>query len=118
MSQRPPEEDIRLSEDEIRAMGQNLRRQYIRDEGRSMVGSAASVVVGGVESAVRRVLILLRLPLILLAVLAGFLLITGREGVTFFGAVGAGVLAGIVAAAILEAAVRFIDARAYRREVG
>lgn len=115
---RRDDEDIRLSENEIRAMSENLRRQYIKSDERSVVGTVGSAVIGGVEGVIRRILIFLRLPVIVVFIIAGFLLLNGREGVSFVVALlGAGV-GGIIGAGVTEALVRFIDARAYRRDVG
>lgn len=119
MSQTPrqPDDDIRLSDEEIRAMSQGLRRQYIRSEDRSYAGAAISAVAGGFEGLIRRLLIVLRLPLIGVFALVGFLLMNGREGISFLVALIAAVAFGVVGAALIEAGIRFIDRRAYRREI-
>ncbi|NOG50389.1 MAG: hypothetical protein HND48_13900 [Chloroflexi bacterium] len=66
-----PQDDIRLSDDEIRAMAQGLRRSVAPDEP-GLVGSVGSAVVGGVEGVVKRIIVLLRLPLIIAALVVGF----------------------------------------------
>lgn len=119
MNQTPRQQndDLRLSDDEIRAMSDGLRSQFVSRE-RGMVGSVGSAVVGGLEGTIRRVLIFLRLPLIALGGLIGFFLLNGREGVSFPVALIAAVVAAFIAAAIIGALVRFIELRAYRREIG
>jgi hypothetical protein len=120
MNQRPPspDDDVRLSEEEIQAMSQGLRRQYLPGEQRGVAGSVGKVVVNNFEALIKRLLLLFRLPLILLAGLAGFFILNGRDGVSFFVAVAAGFFTAAVGAALHSGMIRFIDMRAYRREVG
>lgn len=110
------DDDVRLSDDQIRAMAQGLKSQYASQD-RSMVGSVGSAVVGGVEGMLSRLLVLLRLPLILLAGLAGFLLTTGKDGVSLVGALAIGIAAALACAALIGMLLRFVELRAYRREI-
>ncbi len=119
MSQPPRQQnddDVRLSDDQIRAMAQGLKSQYASQD-RSMVGSVGSAVVGGVESMLRRLIVLLRLPLILVAGLAGFLMMNGRDGVSLLGALAIGIAAALGGAAVIGMLLRFVELRAYRREI-
>lgn len=120
MNQTPPspDDDVRLSEDEIRAMSQGMRQQYVANERSGVATTVGRVVVSNVEGIFRRLLLLFRLPLIMLSGLAGFFVVNGREGVSFFVALAAGMVAAAVAAAIHGGILRLIDQRAYHREVG
>lgn len=113
---RPPQNDIQLSDEEIRAMAQDLRRQVAPDEP-GIVGAVGSAVVGGVEGIIRQIIVLLRLPLIIAALVVGFLGFNGREGVSFFAAVAAGVIAAVIVAAVIGFVLRFLNMRQYRRDI-
>lgn len=115
-NQHQPQDDIRLSDDEIRAMAQDLRRQVTPEEP-GIVGSVGSVVVGGVEGIIKQIVVLLRLPLIIAALVVGFLLVNGREGVSFFVAAAAGVIAAVVMAAVIGFVLRFLSMRQFRRDI-
>ncbi len=113
----PSDDDLRLTDDEIRALSQDLRRQYVSDD-RGVAGTVGKAVANNLEGLIRRLLLLFRLPLVLLAGLAGFIVVNGREGVSFFVAVAAGIVAAVLGAAIHGGLIRLIDMRAYRREIG
>jgi hypothetical protein len=119
MSQIPPrrDDDVALSEDEIRAMSANLRKEYGQPES-GVAGSVGKVVANNLEGFIRRLLLLFRLPILFVAVIAGFLFWNSREGVAFAGALALTLLTVIVVAAIHGTIIRVIDARAYRREIG
>ena len=119
MSQIPPQrdEDVRLSEDEIRAMSANLRKEYGQPES-GVAGSVGKVVASNLEGFFRRLLMLFRLPILIITAIAGFFFWTSREGVTFPGALALALLTVIVVAAIHGTIIRVIDARTYRREIG
>lgn len=115
----PPrsDDDVRLSEEQIQALSQGLRQQYMPTD-RNVAGTVGRVVVNNFEALIRRLLHVFRLPLIFLAALTGFLLVNGREGVSFGVAIAAAVIAGVAGAALQAGLIRLIDMRAYRREIG
>ena len=119
MSQIPPrrDDDVALSEDEIRAMSANLRKEYGATE--SGVGnSVGKVVASNLEGFFRRLLLLFRLPILVITAIAGFIFWNSREGVAFAGALALTLLTVIIVAAIHGTIIRVIDARTYRREIG
>jgi uncharacterized membrane protein len=119
MSQIPPrrDDDVALSEDEIRAMSASLRKEYSQPES-GVVGSVGKVVATNVEGFFRRLLLLFRLPILIITAVAGFFFWNSREGVTFAGALALALLTVIIVAAIHGTIIRVIDARTYRREIG
>lgn len=118
MSRTPPpnNDDLRLSEDEIRAMSQGLRQQYASEE-RGVVSAVGTTVASGIEGMIRRILILLRWPIRVLIGLGGFLFFSSREGVSFLLAVGLGIAAFVLAGWLHGVVIYVIDQRAYRREI-
>ena len=119
MSQIPPRRDdeVSLSEDEIRAMSANLRKEYGQPES-GVASSVGKVVANNLEGFIKRLLLLFRLPILIVTMIAGFLFWTSREGVSFPGAMALTLLTVIVVTAIHGTIIRVIDARTYRREIG
>jgi hypothetical protein len=119
MSQIPPQrdDDVRLSEQEIRAMSANLRKEYNATEG-GVASSVGKVVANNFEGFIRRLLLLFRLPILVVSAIAAFVFWNGREGVTFSGALALTLVTVIVIAGIHGTIIRVIDARTYRRELG
>lgn len=119
MSQIPPQpdDDVRLSEEEIRAMSANLRSEYLQPES-GVAGTVGKVVANNLEGFIRRLLLLFRLPILLVAAVAGFIFWNTREGVTFVGALALALLTVIIVAVIHGLIIRVIDDRTYRRELG
>ncbi len=119
MSQIPPrrDDDVALSEDEIRAMSANLRKEYNATES-GVANSVGKVVASNLEGLFRRLLLLFRLPILFVAAVAGFIFWNTREGVTFVGALALALLTVIIVAGIHTTIIRVIDARTYRREIG
>jgi hypothetical protein len=107
----PAAPDIGLSEDEIRARAQSLRRVNAPSE-RGVVGAVGSAAVGTVEGVITRLLRLLRLPI---AILAGLWVVFNVPGI---GGWILGVLATFAIAFGLNALLRWLDLRAYRRKMG
>lgn len=119
MSQIPPrrDEDVALSEDEIRAMSANLRKEYSQPES-GLAGSVGKAVASNLEGFIKRILLLFRLPILFVSAIAGFFFWNSSEGVTFPGALALALLTVIVIAGIHGAIIRIIDDRTYRRELG
>lgn len=119
MSQIPPErdDDVALSEEQIRAMSASLRKEYGQPEG-GVASSVGKVVANNLEGFIKRLLLLFRLPILIVTAVAGFLFWNSREGVTFAGALALALVTVVVVTAIQGTIVRLIDARAYRREIG
>jgi len=119
MTQIPPQrdDDVRLSEDEIRAMSTNLRKEYMETES-GVAGSVGKVVASNLEGFFRRLLLLFRLPILIISAILGFIFWNSRESVTFAGALGLALLTVIIVAAIHGTIIRVIDDRTYRRELG
>lgn len=119
MSQIPPQrdDDVRLSEDEIRAMSASLRKEYSQPDS-GVAGSVGKAVAGNLEGFIKRLLLLLRLPILLVSMVGGFLFWNGREGVTFAGALVLALVTVAIVVAIHGTIIRVIDTRTYRREIG
>jgi hypothetical protein len=104
---------LALTEEEIRARAiRRTTREPERGAVAQVAGSVGNVAVGVVEGLLNRVVKLAQWPV---AILAGLWVVWNVSG---FGGLAFGVLAAFGVAFALSALTRWLDLRAYRRQVG
>lgn len=105
-----PQNEVKLSEDEIRSLSASLRT--IPKE--SSAERVASGVTGAATGLLRSIIGLLRIPLTIAAAVLVFVLLGGVEGNTILGRIGGAVLTLVVAWIALGRLGTWLELSGYR----
>lgn len=113
-----PDNDIKLSDEEIRARVQSLRSQSTSRRTEGGVTGRVTDTVGDVSrNAVMVILGLLRIPLAIIGVLLGYAFFNGQEWTNFIGAVALALVTGFVVFFIVSRVLAFIEYQGFKNQV-